>query len=328
MSENTVIPNSYQTPNWIIDELMQWLEPNEWVVLSFMLRHILGWRDKIDDRKNRISLSQFEHGIGDKFGGCGLTRPQINRTLTALVSFNIISKVGEATKQGQEWLLIEKPSVKWEDLKARRERKVARGHKRVKKAATASAEKRKNDTTSTPSVPVDQYGTRTSIGTPSVPVTSTPSVHTKPIVKPNPKDNNNSAPVASSEPVSAPLPIQETTAKRRSRLDDTDMATVSTAYENEIGMITSMVADTLSEALDTYPAAWIVEAIKLAVENNARRWRYIKAILENWRIEGKADRKPKTTTPAATVITISPEDLAAASAEMLSRPVLVAGGVQ
>jgi DNA replication protein DnaD len=34
---------------------------------------------------------------------------------------------------------------------------------------------------------------------------------------------------------------------------------------------------------------WVEEAIHLAVENNARNWRYILAILERWRQEGKKD---------------------------------------
>jgi DNA replication protein DnaD len=50
-----------------------------------------------------------------------------------------------------------------------------------------------------------------------------------------------------------------------------------------------MIADELREAENTYPAPWIEEAIKLAVTNNVRRWKYIAAILERWRQEGKQD---------------------------------------
>ena len=34
---------------------------------------------------------------------------------------------------------------------------------------------------------------------------------------------------------------------------------------------------------------WIEEAIKLAVTNNVRRWRYVQSILERWRVEGRKD---------------------------------------
>ena len=39
----------------------------------------------------------------------------------------------------------------------------------------------------------------------------------------------------------------------------------------------------------TSPAAWIHDAFQIAVQNNARRWRYVKSILERWAAEGKDD---------------------------------------
>ncbi len=58
-------------------------------------------------------------------------------------------------------------------------------------------------------------------------------------------------------------------------------------YEQNIGPLTPMIADDLKDAEQTYPMSWIEEAIKLAVENNVRKWRYILGILERWRQEGK-----------------------------------------
>jgi len=60
-------------------------------------------------------------------------------------------------------------------------------------------------------------------------------------------------------------------------------------YEQNIGALTPMIAEELREAERTYPPQWIEEAIKLAVTNNVRRWRYIAAILERWRQEGRQD---------------------------------------
>jgi DnaD/phage-associated family protein len=62
-------------------------------------------------------------------------------------------------------------------------------------------------------------------------------------------------------------------------------------YETNIGPLTPMIAETLREAEDTYPASWITEAMQIAVENNVRRWRYIEAILESWKQEGKDDAR-------------------------------------
>jgi len=56
-------------------------------------------------------------------------------------------------------------------------------------------------------------------------------------------------------------------------------------YEENIGPLTPMIAETLREAEQTYSPDWIEEAIRIAVENNVRRWRYIEAILSSWQEE-------------------------------------------
>lgn len=52
-------------------------------------------------------------------------------------------------------------------------------------------------------------------------------------------------------------------------------------YEQNIGPLTPMIAETLREAEQTYPMSWIEEAMRSAVENNVRRWRYVEAILQS-----------------------------------------------
>jgi DNA replication protein len=59
-------------------------------------------------------------------------------------------------------------------------------------------------------------------------------------------------------------------------------------YENNIGLITPMVAEELKDALATYPEEWLGEAVKEAVALNKRSWRYIARILEHWATEGKS----------------------------------------
>jgi DnaD/phage-associated family protein len=58
-------------------------------------------------------------------------------------------------------------------------------------------------------------------------------------------------------------------------------------YEANIGPLTPMIAESLKDAEREYPAAWIEEAIRVAVENNARSWHFIQAVLDRWRKEGK-----------------------------------------
>jgi DnaD/phage-associated family protein len=60
-------------------------------------------------------------------------------------------------------------------------------------------------------------------------------------------------------------------------------------YEDNIGMLTPMVADELRDAEKLYPADWIRDAIKQAVLANRRKWSYIERVLERWTTEGKSD---------------------------------------
>ncbi len=76
---------------------------------------------------------------------------------------------------------------------------------------------------------------------------------------------------------------------------------IFTLYEQNIGMLTPMIADELREAERLYPQDWIRDAIKEAVNQNKRKWSYISAILEHWSVEGKKDgtyqRDSKKTDP-------------------------------
>ena len=61
-------------------------------------------------------------------------------------------------------------------------------------------------------------------------------------------------------------------------------------YEQNIGPLTPLIADELRDAEDAYPSHWLEDAFRLAVQNNARSWRYVLAILERWQTEGRDDR--------------------------------------
>ncbi len=60
-------------------------------------------------------------------------------------------------------------------------------------------------------------------------------------------------------------------------------------YEQNIGMLTPIIAEELKEALRIYPDAWINEAIGEATKHNKRNWRYISKILDNWANQGRND---------------------------------------
>ncbi len=67
---------------------------------------------------------------------------------------------------------------------------------------------------------------------------------------------------------------------------------VYSLYEENIGLLTPLIADELAEAERRYPAAWIDRAFRLAVTRNRRSWRYIERVLQRWQEEGFDDAPP------------------------------------
>jgi DnaD/phage-associated family protein len=57
-------------------------------------------------------------------------------------------------------------------------------------------------------------------------------------------------------------------------------------YEDNFGALTPMMAETIKADMETYPLDWIEDAMKEAVEYNARNWKYVQAILRNWQDKG------------------------------------------
>ncbi|HSV85643.1 MAG TPA: DnaD domain protein [Levilinea sp.] len=68
---------------------------------------------------------------------------------------------------------------------------------------------------------------------------------------------------------------------------DMDRPNVYRLYEENIGPLTPLIADAVRDAENTYPIEWIEEAVRLAVQKNARHWRYVEAILQSWQKEGR-----------------------------------------
>jgi hypothetical protein len=106
------IPNTFQTPNAIVDKLMFLLTDSEFRVLMYMVRHILGWQRKADMRRACISLSNFEDGFsydtpeGEvSYPGCGVGKNPIRNALKELQKYRIVEAIGEPKAIGQEWEL-------------------------------------------------------------------------------------------------------------------------------------------------------------------------------------------------------------------------------
>ncbi|MEZ4623947.1 MAG: DnaD domain protein [Thermomicrobiales bacterium] len=67
-------------------------------------------------------------------------------------------------------------------------------------------------------------------------------------------------------------------------------------YEQNIGLLSPIIADQLVRAMERYPREWIEDAIGEAVAYNRRNWRYIQRILQNWATTGRSEDRPETTS--------------------------------
>lgn len=66
------------------------------------------------------------------------------------------------------------------------------------------------------------------------------------------------------------------------------------AYEQNIGQLTPMIRESIGQSLRDFTDAQITQAIRIAVENDARSWAFIKAVLKRWNREGIPDeREPR-----------------------------------
>lgn len=70
-------------------------------------------------------------------------------------------------------------------------------------------------------------------------------------------------------------------------LEAGEQPNIFTLYEENIGMLTPMIAEELKDAERLYPASWIEDAFREAVSQNKRNWKYIEAILKCWDSEGR-----------------------------------------
>jgi hypothetical protein len=132
---NWVIPNSFQTPNLLVDELMPYLEPIEVVVMLFAIRKILGFQEKIERGEANISLSVFE--------ATGLGRGGIRAATEALDKYKILLKIGNPSEAGQLYRIQEDAEqIDWEGLRERRQARDKLQSERTVKATEGRAKKR------------------------------------------------------------------------------------------------------------------------------------------------------------------------------------------
>ena len=131
-------------PNVYVDKIMALLTGEEYKVLTFAIRRIMGFHKEHDF----ISISQFTKGIRSKFDsdkvvshGTGLCIETVRKSLANLVEFGLLIKVARNnpnTNMGKKWAVQEDPSkIRWDILEQRLEQKSMKNAKRMSKARSS-----------------------------------------------------------------------------------------------------------------------------------------------------------------------------------------------
>lgn len=82
---------------------------------------------------------------------------------------------------------------------------------------------------------------------------------------------------------------KEVDVEKESDSDDSFKKLVQAFEQNGFGTLSDMVRDNLAQLSDEYTSQWVLDAIKIAVERNARNLRYVEGILKSWQANGKDD---------------------------------------
>ena len=105
--------------------------------------------------------------------------------------------------------------------------------------------------------------------------------------------------------------IVEKSREEKITTSSSDIGLLVTAYEANIGAITAMVKDMLVDDLETYGLQLCLDAIVKAVEQNKRKWSYVRGILKNWWTDGRDNgKKPaerrteKTVLPGGQIVEV------------------------
>lgn len=139
--KSKLIPNSFQTPNLLVDRLMPLLLDTELRVVIFATRHILGWTNTVGERAATLSVTAFETGHRG-MPGCGLNRAAIIKALDNVADFGVLRRVGEPSKDGQRWALPDsEDEIDWSALEGRLAKRQQRNRDRTAKATRARKRK-------------------------------------------------------------------------------------------------------------------------------------------------------------------------------------------
>ncbi len=141
-SPNKIIPNSFQTPNFFVDECMAYLTGNEIKCVIFLARKTFGWQ-KRSDRISKPQLIEATGLNGETLDGC----------MNYLMTIGLVLRLHEnnARNEGIEWALqLEDEKIRFDLLKERKAKQEETQQRRTQKARDTIAQMRGDCPTTIP----------------------------------------------------------------------------------------------------------------------------------------------------------------------------------
>lgn len=120
-----IIPNSFQSPNFLVDVLMRLLTGNEQKCVNVICRKTFGWQKRAD----RISKSQLMELTG-------LSKETVERCMSQLVKFHVVLRLAESVNNlGVKWSLqLDDKKIDLKGLEARAAKHLESNRSRTKNA--------------------------------------------------------------------------------------------------------------------------------------------------------------------------------------------------
>ena len=106
-------------------------------------------------------------------------------------------------------------------------------------------------------------------------------------------------------------------APKPEREKQAEIGAVFREYEQNIGALTPIIADHISDLLEHYPRDWISAAFREAVTREARNLKYVEAILRRWETDGfqssskQNSKKPRDNPSRDNTSQPTPEEILA-----------------
>jgi phage replication O-like protein O len=245
---------------------------SEYRCLLFLLRKTYGWRKKED----AISLSQWAEGVGtDK-------RQNVLRTLQGLVKKGVVHVIDNGANQTQTWG-FNKYIEQW-DAELFPESVISQDNTSVISQDNTSVISQDNTSV------ISQDNT-------SVISQDNTSVISQDNNKRNIKENKRKLPAVGGG-------AEKTNGKAPNK--DPNFGTICTAYEQNIGLLTSNIGESIEGMLyeDNIPAEWVIDAIRIACEQEKRNLAYVRAICRRWKQEGRTHNVENLSTRKPGPVTV------------------------